>query len=216
MENINELTTNDKAMVEDGIKEAKEVLLEEKANEQVPEKNNNLKKPGNESKKPFKRETIASNFEERVVKIKRISKTTKGGRMMRFSALVVIGDKKGTVGFGMGKSMEVPDAIKKAIKNANNNLFKIKQTKKGSVFHNVIGHHGAAKVMLLPAPEGTGIIAGGPVRAVVELAGFTDIYTKSRGSNSPMNVIRATINGLTQQLTPSEIAKLRDKELKDL
>nr|WP_038079642.1 30S ribosomal protein S5 [Ureaplasma canigenitalium] len=159
---------------------------------------------------------MASNFEERVVKIKRISKTTKGGRMMRFSALVVIGDKKGTVGFGMGKSMEVPDAIKKAIKNANNNLFKIKQTKKGSVFHNVIGHHGAAKVMLLPAPEGTGIIAGGPVRAVVELAGFTDIYTKSRGSNSPMNVIRATINGLTQQLTPSEIAKLRDKELKDL
>lgn len=170
------------------------------------------------AKKPsFKKETTpASSFEERVVKIKRISKTTKGGRMMRFSALVVIGDKKGTVGFGMGKSNEVPDAIRKAIKNANNNLIKIKQTKKGSIYHDVNGRHGAAKVMLLPAPEGTGIIAGGPVRAVVELAGFSDIYTKSRGSNSPMNVIRATIDGLLQQFTPQEIARLRDKELKDL
>ncbi|KEZ24142.1 30S ribosomal protein S5 [Ureaplasma diversum] len=165
----------------------------------------------------FKKEsTPTSSFEERVVKIKRISKTTKGGRMMRFSALVVIGDKKGTVGFGMGKSNEVPDAIRKAIKNANNNLIKIKQTKKGSIYHDVNGRHGAAKVMLLPAPEGTGIIAGGPVRAVVELAGFSDIYTKSRGSNSPMNVIRATIDGLLQQFTPQEIARLRDKELKDL
>lgn len=166
--------------------------------------------------KTFKRETTTSNFEERVVKIKRISKTTKGGRMMRFSALVVIGDKNGTVGFGMGKSIEVPDAIKKAIKNANNNLIKVKQTKKGSIYHDVNGRHGAAKVMLLPAPEGTGIIAGGPVRAVVELAGFTDIYTKSRGANAPMNVISATINGLLQQLTPQEIARLRDKSLKEL
>lgn len=169
------------------------------------------------ARKLSKREqAAASAFEERVVKIKRISKTTKGGRMMRFSALVVVGDKKGTIGFGIGKSIEVPDAIKKAIKNANNNLFKIKQTKKGSVYHDVIGQHGAARVMLLPAPEGTGIIAGGPVRAVVELAGFTDIYTKSRGSNTPMNVIRATIDGLMNQLTPQEIARLRDKELKDL
>ncbi|EDT87727.1 ribosomal protein S5 [Ureaplasma parvum serovar 14 str. ATCC 33697] len=175
------------------------------------------KKENTEPKaKTFKRETTTSNFEERVVKIKRISKTTKGGRMMRFSALVVIGDKNGTVGFGMGKSIEVPDAIKKAIKNANNNLIKVKQTKKGSIYHDVNGRHGAAKVMLLPAPEGTGIIAGGPVRAVVELAGFTDIYTKSRGANAPMNVIRATINGLLQQLTPKEIARLRDKSLREL
>ena len=116
----------------------------------------------------------------------------------------------------MGKSIEVPDAIKKAIKNANNNLIKVKQTKKGSIYHDVNGRHGAAKVMLLPAPEGTGIIAGGPVRAVVELAGFTDIYTKSRGANAPMNVIRATINGLLQQLTPKEIARLRDKSLREL
>ena len=175
------------------------------------------KKENTEPKaKTFKRETTTSNFEERVVKIKRISKTTKGGRMMRFSALVVIGDKNGTVGFGMGKSIEVPDAIKKAIKNANNNLIKVKQTKKGSIYHDVNGRHGAAKVMLLPAPEGTGIIAGGPVRAVVELAGFTDIYTKSRGANAPMNVIRATINGLLQQLTPKEMARLRDKSLREL
>ncbi|MCV3743621.1 30S ribosomal protein S5 [Ureaplasma sp. ES3154-GEN] len=165
----------------------------------------------------FKREAQAvSPYEERVVKIKRISKTTKGGRMMRFSALVVIGDKKGTVGFGMGKSAEVPDAIKKAIKNANNNLVKVKQTKNGSVYHDVHGRHGASKVMLLPASKGTGIIAGGPVRAVVELAGYTDIYTKSRGANTAMNVIRATIDGLLQQIKPSEIAKLRDKDVKDL
>lgn len=190
----------------------KEVLPQQ---EQQPKKATTKKDAS--SKKPFKQRDVAvSNFEERVVKIKRISKTTKGGRMMRFSALVVIGDKKGTVGFGIGKSIEVPDAIKKAIKNANNSLIKIKQTKKGSIHHDVNGRHGAAKVMLLPAPEGTGIIAGGPVRAVVELAGFTDIYTKSRGSNSPLNVIRATINGLLQQLTPQEIARLRDKDLKDL
>lgn len=190
----------------------KEVVSQQ---EQQPKKATTKKDAS--SKKPFKQRDVAvSNFEERVVKIKRISKTTKGGRMMRFSALVVIGDKKGTVGFGIGKSIEVPDAIKKAIKNANNSLIKIKQTKKGSIHHDVNGRHGAAKVMLLPAPEGTGIIAGGPVRAVVELAGFTDIYTKSRGSNSPLNVIRATINGLLQQLTPQEIARLRDKDLKDL
>lgn len=190
----------------------KEVVSQQ---EQQPKKATTKKDAS--SKKLFKQRDVAvSNFEERVVKIKRISKTTKGGRMMRFSALVVIGDKKGTVGFGIGKSIEVPDAIKKAIKNANNSLIKIKQTKKGSIHHDVNGRHGAAKVMLLPAPEGTGIIAGGPVRAVVELAGFTDIYTKSRGSNSPLNVIRATINGLLQQLTPQEIARLRDKDLKDL
>lgn len=160
--------------------------------------------------------TISTIFEEKIVNIKRISKTTKGGRVMRFSALVIIGDKKGTVGFGMGKSNEVPDAIKKAIKNANNNLFTIKMNKRGTVYHEVIGKHGASKILLKPAPTGKGIVAGGAARAVVELAGFQDVYTKSLGSNSPINVIRATINGLTQQFSPSEIAKARDKNISEL
>lgn len=158
----------------------------------------------------------AVQFEEKIVNIKRISKTTKGGRIMRFSALVIIGDRKGVVGFGMGKSNEVPDAIKKAIKNANNNLFAIKMNKRGTVYHEVLGKHGASKILIKPAPSGKGIVAGGTARAVVELAGFQDVYTKSLGSNSPINVIRATINGLTQQFKPSEIAKLRDKNIKEL
>lgn len=160
--------------------------------------------------------TPTIEFEEKIVEIKRISKTTKGGRVMRFSALAIIGDKKGIVGFGMGKSNEVPDAIKKAIKNANNNLFTIKMNKRGTVFHEVVGKHGASKVLLKPAPTGKGIVAGGAARAVVELAGFQDIYTKSLGSNTPINLIRATINGLTKQFTPSEIARARDKRITDL
>lgn len=160
--------------------------------------------------------TPTIEFEEKIVEIKRISKTTKGGRVMRFSALAIIGDKKGIVGFGMGKSNEVPDAIKKAIKNANNNLFTIKMNKRGTVFHEVVGKHGASKVLLKPAPMGKGIVAGGAARAIVELAGFQDIYTKSLGSNTPINLIRATINGLTKQFTPNEIARARDKRITDL
>ncbi len=155
-------------------------------------------------------------FERRVVQIKRISKTTKGGRSMRFSALVVIGDKQGRVGFGMGKSIEVPDAIKKAVKNANNNIFNLKINKKGTVYHENIGHDGAGRILVKPAPLGTGIIAGGSVRAVVELAGYHDIYTKCLGSNTPINVIRATIDALVNQYDPREIAKLRDKKLSNL
>lgn len=173
----------------------------------------NLKPLNSKEKQP---NTLEKSFEERIVKIKRISKTTKGGRVMRFSALVVIGDRKGVVGFGMGKSNEVPDAIKKAIKNANNNLFTVKMNKKGTVYHEVIGHHGSAKLLLKPAPVGKGIVAGGAARAVVELAGYQDIYTKSLGSNCPINVIRAAIDGLRHQFSPSEIAKARDKNLSDL
>ncbi len=155
-------------------------------------------------------------FERRVVQIKRISKTTKGGRSMRFSALVVIGDKNGRVGFGMGKSIEVPDAIKKAVKNANNNIYNLRINKKGTVYHENIGHDGAGRILVKPAPLGTGIIAGGSVRAVVELAGYHDIYTKCLGSNTPINVIRATIDALVNQYDPRDIAKLRDKKLSDL
>ncbi len=164
------------------------------------------------TKKPMVRKSLSPNgFEEKVVQIKRISKTTKGGRNMRFSAVVVIGDKKGQVGFGMGKSIEVPDAIKKAIKNANNNIHRVKMTKAGTVYHENIARLGASRILIKPAPEGTGIIAGGSVRAVVELAGYSDIYTKVLGSSTPINAIRTTVKALEEQYTPSEIKKLRSK-----
>jgi small subunit ribosomal protein S5 len=155
-------------------------------------------------------------FEEKVVGLKRISKTTKGGRHMRFSALVVIGDKNGRVGYGVGKSTEVPNAIKKAIKNARKNIIEVIMNKRGTVYHEIIGRHGASKVLLKPAPEGTGIIAGGAIRAVIELVGFKDIYTKNKGSNTALNMVQATIDGLVKQRHPSIIAKLRDKDLKEL
>lgn len=180
---------------------------------------NDANKINNENvikKTPIKRQVSPNGFIEKVVQIKRISKTTKGGRNMRFSALVVIGNKNGEVGFGMGKSIEVPDAIKKALKNANNNIRQVKINKNGTVFHEKIGRHGASRILVKPAPKGTGIIAGGPIRAVVELAGYYDIYTKCLGSSTPINAIRATIDGLSKQFSPYEIAKLRDKKVSEL
>lgn len=193
-------------------------LNQEKLNslDEETKKSEELKDQQTKSNSTIEPKLVLTNFEEKIVNIKRISKTTKGGRVMRFSALVIIGDKKGVVGFGMGKSNEVPDAIKKAIKNANNNLFTIKMNKKGTVYHEVIGKHGASKILLKPAPIGKGIVAGGAARAVVELAGFQDIYTKSLGSNCPINVIRATINGLTKQFSPLEISKSRDRQINEL
>lgn len=171
-----------------------------------------------EQNRPFvrkPRQTI-EGFNEKVVAIKRISKTTKGGRNMRFSVLVVIGDKKGQVGFGMGKSLEIPNAMKKALKNAKNNITKVTINKKGTIYHPVLGKSCAAKVLIKPAPEGTGIIAGGAIRAVIELAGYKDIYTKNMGKNTAVNMIRATINGLKAQKTPSYIASMRDKKINEL
>lgn len=157
-----------------------------------------------------------TGYEEKIVNVKRISKTTKGGRSMRFSALAIIGDKKGLLGFGMGKSIEVPVAIRKALKEAKNNMYRIKMNKKNTLFHEVTGKHGAGKVLIKPAPEGTGIIAGGPIKVILELCGFRDVYSKNLGKNTPLNMVRATINGLLMQKTPKEIASLRDKELKEL
>lgn len=176
------------------------------------------KSEGKEQKKPIikKPRRPIDGFSEKVVAIKRISKTTKGGRNMRFSVLVVIGDKKGTVGFGMGKSAEIPNAMKKASKNARNNITKVTINKKGSLYHEVLGKSCAAKVLLKPAPEGTGIVAGGAIRAVIELAGYKDVYTKNMGKNTAVNMIRATINGLKAQMTPSYIASMRDKNVSEL
>lgn len=174
-----------------------------------PHKNFNAKK--------LKKSYFATDgFEQKVVKIKRINKTTKGGRKMRFSVLLVIGDRKGNVGFGMGKSVEIPNAMKKALKNAKNSLTKVIMTKKGSIYHDIIGKACAAKILLKPAPLGTGIVAGGAVRTVIELAGYNDIYTKNLGKNTPANMIQATINGLKAQKTVEYIAKMRDKKISEL
>ncbi len=149
-------------------------------------------------------------FEERVLQIKRVIKVTKGGRRFKFSALVVVGDKKGRVGYGIGKHIEVPEAIKKAVRAARKNLTTVKITgHQDTVPHNVIGHRGAARVMLKPAAEGKGVIASDVVRAVVELAGIRNIYSKNLGTNNPHNVVLATIDGLKQMRTGEEIANLK-------
>ena len=153
---------------------------------------------------------------DRVVAIKRVSKTVKGGRTMRFSALVVVGDGNGHVGVGLGKAGEVPEAIRKGKEAAVKNLVEIPMDENNSIPHDFIGKFGSANVLLKRAPEGTGIIAGGPARAVVELAGIKNIRTKSLGSNNKTNVVLATVAGLTSLKTPEEIAKLRGKSVEEI
>ncbi|MGI5856163.1 MAG: 30S ribosomal protein S5 [Candidatus Merdivicinus sp.] len=155
------------------------------------------------------------DLQERVVTINRVSKTVKGGRIFKFAALVVVGDGNGIIGFGLGKSGEVPDAIRKGIEDAKKNLFKV-SLKGTSIPHEVIGEFGAGRVLLKPAPEGTGVIAGGPVRAVVETAGIKDIRTKALRSNNPCNVVRATINGLKSLRNASEVAAIRGKTVEEI
>ena len=150
-------------------------------------------------------------FEETVVEINRIAKTVKGGRRMRFSALVVIGNKKGKYGFGTGKAAEVPDAIKKALEAAKRNTFELHIVKGGTLAHEIIGKFGACQVFLKPAPEGTGIIAGGPVRAILELAGIRNVTSKVYGSRAPINIIRATHNGLSNLKSYKQVQALRAK-----
>ena len=148
-------------------------------------------------------------YEERVVAINRVSKTVKGGRHMRCAVLMVVGDGKGNFGFGTGKAGEVPEAIKKALAAAKANMYHIDIVKGGTVSHDVMGEYGASKVYLKPAKEGTGIIAGGPVRAVLELAGIKNIYSKVYGSRTPVNCIRATINGLNSMKSIAQVEALR-------
>ncbi len=154
-------------------------------------------------------------YKEHVVAINRVSKTVKGGRIFKFAALVVVGDGKGTVGFGIGKAGEVPDAIRKGIEDAKKNLVKI-SLRGSTIPHEIIGAYGAGRVLMKPAAPGTGVIAGGPVRAVVEAAGIRDIRTKALRSNNPCNVVRATMDGMTRLRNAQQVAARRGKSVKEI
>ncbi|OPJ60645.1 30S ribosomal protein S5 [Clostridium oryzae] len=155
------------------------------------------------------------DLKERVVNISRVAKVVKGGRNFRFSALVVVGDENGHVGVGIGKSIEIPEAIRKGIEDAKKNIVEVALVE-NTVPHTIEGIFGTGKVLIMPASEGTGVIAGGPARAVLELAGLKDVRAKSLGSNNPKNMVNATINGLSRLKTAEQIAKLRGKIVEEI
>ena len=167
----------------------------------------------------MKQERIDANqleLTEKVVSIKRVTKVVKGGRNMRFAALVVVGDKNGHVGAGLGKAIEIPEAIRKGKEDAMKKLVSVAINENGSITHDYVGKFGSAEVLLKKAPEGTGVIAGGPARAVIELAGIKNIRTKSLGSRNKQNVVLATIAGLSELKTPEEVARLRGKSTNEI
>ncbi len=171
----------------------------------------------NTNRKNRRFDRAQKEFEERVVVINRVSKTVKGGRRMRFSALVVVGDKKGRVGYGLGKANEVPDAIRKAIEAAKKNVIRVPLVNGfKTIPHPVVGVYGAGEVMLRPAAEGTGVIAGGAVRAVLELAGINDVLAKCIGSRTPINAVHATMTALSDLRTVNMVAKLREKKVEEI
>ena len=168
-----------------------------------------------QSRKPQQSEKPDDGMREKMISINRVTKVVKGGRILGFAALTVVGDGDGRIGMGKGKSREVPVAVQKAMEEARRRLTKI-NLKNGTVHHTVIGRHGASTVMIQPAPEGTGIIAGGAMRAVFDVMGVSNIVCKSHGSNNPYNIVRATINGLLQVTTPSVIAAKRGKSVEEI
>ena len=168
-----------------------------------------------QAKMQGKAEGPEDGLREKMIAINRVTKVVKGGRSLAVAALTVVGDGDGRVGMGKGKSKEVPAAVQKAMEEARRNMMKV-SLRNGSIHHNVTGHHGAAVVMMAPAPKGTGIIAGGPMRAVFEVMGITDIVAKSHGSSNPYNMVRATLDALVKSTTPSEVAAKRGKAVEDL
>ncbi len=156
------------------------------------------------------------DLKDNVVTIKRVTKTVKGGRTMRFSALVVVGDGNGHVGVGIGKAIEIPDAIRKGKEDAIKNIVYVERNENNSIYHEIYGKYGSSTVLLKPAPEGTGVIAGGPARAVLELAGIKNIRTKSLGSRNKKNVVNATLEGLANVTSPEKVARLRGKTVEEI
>ena len=163
----------------------------------------------------MQRNEQVSEFKEKLVAVNRVSKTVKGGRNMRFSALMVVGDENGRVGCGMGKAVEIPEAIRKGLDDAKKSMITV-PLNGTTIPHEVVGVFGTGKVKMLPAPEGTGVIAGGPARAVLELCGVKDIRTKSYGSNNPINMVKATIEGLASLRSAEEVAKMRGRTVEEL
>ena len=188
--------------------------VEEVATEAVEEKTD--KKPHQPKEKRQPRQRQPKLYEEEVISIGRVTKVTKGGRHFRFSAVVVVGDRKGKVGLGTGKSNEVPDAIKKASQAAIKNIVKVSIVEDRTIPHEATGVCGASKVMLKPAAKGTGVKAGGPVRAVLEMAGIKDILSKSLGSSTKVNMAYATLEALKSQRTIEEVARLRGKKVEEI
>jgi len=152
---------------------------------------------------------------EKMIAVNRVSKVVKGGRTMSFAALTVVGDGDGRIGMGKGKARQVPVSVQKAMEQARRGLFKV-ALKNGTLFHTVVGQHGASKVLISPAPEGTGVIAGGPMRAIFEVMGIRNVVAKSLGSSNPYNMVRATLNGLRASMTPSEVAAKRGKTVEEI
>ena len=170
-----------------------------------------------ENRRPRRnREEETPEFADRLVAINRVSKTVKGGKRFGFAALVVVGDQKGRVGFGKGKAKEVPEAIRKATEQAKRQMIRVPLREGRTLHHDMEGRHGAGKVVMRTAPEGTGIIAGGPMRAVFEMLGIKDVVSKSIGSQNPYNMIRATIDGLKKESSPRSVAQRRGKKVADI
>ena len=202
-------------MNEENVKNVEEVVTEDKKEtrkkfDKDKRKNNNRRPRRNNNSKP------KTDLEEKVIDINRVTKVVKGGRKMRFSATVVVGNRKGKVGIGTGKANEMPDAVKKATQQASKNLINVELIDNRTISHEIIMKAGAVKVLLKPATEGTGVKAGGPVRDVLELAGVKDVLSKSLGSSTKINMAVATLNALKAQKSPEHIAKLRGKTVEEI
>ena len=183
------------------------------SNVRTDKRNNNNRRPRRNNNNNAKPKT---DLEEKVIDIKRVTKVVKGGRQFRFSATVVVGNRKGKVGLGIGKAKEMPDAVKKATQAANRNLINVELIDNRTISHEIIQKEGAVRVMLKPATEGTGVKAGGPVRDVLELAGVKDVLSKSLGSSTKINMARATLRALAEQKSPAHVAELRGKTIEEI